>query len=449
MNETTKRPGALWRLVRTVLYVLGSLLLLMIVVSVWLLATLYTPTPPQEGYLTLTGAKILSGEELEPQSSATLVIQDGIIIELGKDGEVELPPQSEIVDLSGYTVIPGLIDLHVHLATPDLKAGQQMGMLQMPGFFLDIMRLVPDKRRSFLNHGVTTIRDLGSEYEWIMDFRQQIRNGELEGPRLFVAGPMFTTEGGHPVVTIGVETTSDAVRLPSTPDEAHRMVRELAQGNRRVDVIKVIQDRGRDNFQMEPIPPDVLKAIVVEAHNQGLTVTAHWGTLEDLKDVPSAGVDELQHLEPRGVIEGWPEDQLKLLVERGVPISPTLAATEVVLPPEITQQLRERVREYYAAGGRVAAGSNAGMPGVPAGSGVHREIELLVKSGLPPQDALKAATSTAADVLHSSKIGAIEPGRTADLVVLNGDPIQDIQAIHNVVMVFRDGRLVVDRRNEE
>jgi enamidase len=118
----------------------------------------------------------------------------------------------------------------------------------------------------------------------------------------------------------------------------------------------------------------------------------------------------------------------------------------VVIPPPVLQRLQHRVAEYHAAGGRVVVGSDAGMPGVPFGAGVHRELELLVESGLTPQQALKGATSESAKVLRSHQIGAIAPGRVADLVAVIGDPLQDIKAVRAVVMVFRDGRLVVDRQ---
>jgi enamidase len=106
---------------------------------------------------------------------------------------------------------------------------------------------------------------------------------------------------------------------------------------------------------------------------------------------------------------------------------------------------QQQLTAFHAAGGRVVVGSDAGMPGVRFGPGVHRELELLVESGLTPQEALKAATSQAAHVLRTDQIGAIETGRAADLVVVDGDPLQRIQGTQNVVMVFRDGRLVVDR----
>jgi enamidase len=190
----------------------------------------------------------------------------------------------------------------------------------------------------------------------------------------------------------------------------------------------------------------VLRAIVDEAHAHGLPVTAHWGSPDDLDDVLAAGVDGLEHTEPRGVLDGWPEETLAVLVERDISLTPTLAVTDVVLPARTARVLRQRAGEFHAAGGRVVAGSDAGMPGVPFGGGLHRELRLLVEGGLTPREALKAATSKAAGVLGSDDIGVIEPGRAADLLVVDGDPLQRIQAVDAVVLVLRDGRIVVDNR---
>lgn len=433
---------------RATLYLFLGIVIMVAGIVVYYLTTLYRSGPAQKGYLALTGGTVLVEEGLEPLKEATILILDGVIVEVGPARSVEIPTDATILDATGHTVIPGLMDLHVHLASPALERGEQPGPLQMLGQVMEVMRFVPHKRRALLNHGVTTVRDLGSEYQWIIDFRRLINDGELEGPRLFVAGPIFTTAEGHPVVTIGVEPQSDSVRLPSTVDEAREAVRQLAADEGHVDVIKIVQERGSSERPLQPIAPDVLQAIVDEAHDLGLPVTAHWGTPEDLEDVLRAGVDELQHLEPRGVEDGWPQEHLNLLLEQDVPLSPTLAVTDVVLPAAVNGMLRRLVAEFGAAGGRLVVGSDAGMPGVPFGAGVHRELELLVESGLTPREALQAATGEAARVLQREDIGAIMPGRAADLVVVAGDPLQDIRALEDIVLVLRDGRLVVDHRNQ-
>ena len=428
------------------LYMFATVVMLVAVGFACFYVTLYRAGVAQEGYLALTGATVLAGEGLEPRARSTILIRDGIIIRIGNADDVGIPPEATVLDLSGYTVLPGLIDLHVHLGSPEMKVRQKPGPMMLAKLIVDWVRCFPGRRRAFLNHGVTTVRSVGDDHEWVVKFRRRIRNGELEGPRLFVAGPLFTTRGGHPVATLRVEARSGGVRVPDTPDEARNAVRKLAGGDEGVDLIKIVQERGRRDKPLEPIRPDVLRAIVAEAHCHGLPVTAHWGTREDLDDVLAAGVDGLEHFEPRGVLEGSPGDTLDVLVQRGLPIAPTLTVMDVVIPPQIMRQLCRRVGEYHAAGGRVVVGTDAGMPGVPFGAGVHRELEILVESGLTPQQALQGATSEAAKVLRSDQIGVIAAERAADLVAVAGDPLQDIMAVRNVVMVFRDGRLVVDRR---
>ncbi|MGB5099370.1 MAG: amidohydrolase family protein [Methanothrix sp.] len=410
-------------------------------------ATLYTAGAAQEGYLALTNATVLEGEDLEPINRAAVLIKDGTIIEVGEEGDIDIPPEAKVLDLTGYTLMPGLIDMHVHLGPQTYKANEEPDLLTMPKLVFDWVRFYPDTRRAFLENGVTTVRDLGNEYGWIMVLRRQLRDGALEGPRLFAAGPIFTTPGGHPVATFGVDPASDSVRLPSTPEEARLVVRELADGDDRVDLIKVVQERGRPRRGLEPIAPEVLDAIVTEAHDQGLPVTAHWGSLEDLEDVIAAGVDGLEHVEARAVLDGWPDGVLDMLVERNIPITPTRAVTDAALPSQISSQLRLRVGELYAAGGWIVVGSDAPINGVPFGAGVHRELQLLVESGLAPQEALRTATSEAARALRTGSIGAIEPGCAADLLAVDGDPLQDIKDAQNVVMVFRDGRRVVNRQS--
>ncbi|MDA8371132.1 MAG: amidohydrolase family protein [Nocardiopsaceae bacterium] len=410
------------------------------------LATLYGAGEPQRGHLVLTGARVLAGEGLEPRGGTAVLVSDGMIAEVADEDDLVIPEGAEVVDLSGHTLLPGLIDLHVHMGFPQLERGEEMGPAQMPGYVYDIARYAPSARRAFLDHGVTTVRSLGDEYAWVMEMRRMLQEGELEGPRLFAAGPTFTTPGGHPIVTFGVEKDSDTVRIPATPEEARRIVRALATGDDPVDLIKVVQERGDPaRLQMDPIPTEVLAAIVTEAHEHGRTVTAHWGTQEDLAEVLAAGVDGVEHLEARGVLEGWPDDLLALLVERGVAVAPTLAVTEAAISPEKHERLRERLGEVHAAGGRIVASSDAAIPGVPFGGGLHREVELLADSGLGPRAALVAATSEAAKVLGTDEIGAIAPGRAADLVAVRGDPLENIERIRDVSTVFRDGRLVVER----
>ncbi len=409
-------------------------------------ATLYRAGPAQQGYLALTGATVLVGDDLEPRQ-ATVLIRDGTIIAVGAPREVDITASADVIDLRGYTLLPGLIDLHVHLGFPD--TGGRRGLLSMPKLVADAVRFAPDQRRALLRHGVTTVRSVGDERAWITDLRRRIADGSLEGPRVFAAGPVFTTSNGHPVATFGIDAQSEAVRVPGSPAAARSAVRDLAASDEPVDLIKVVQERGRPRHRLQPIDPSVLTAIVDEAHTHGLPVTAHWGTPDDLEEVLAAGVDGLEHVEPRGVGDGWPSGALDSLVERSVSLTPTLTVSETALPPQTHRRLRERVGEFHAAGGRVVTGTDSPIRGVRFGSALHRELELLVDSGLSPRQALQAATSEAARALGADRLGAVAPGRVADLVVVDGDPLQDVTATRNVAMVFRDGRTVLDNRAKE
>ena len=408
--------------------------------------TSYPAGEPHRGSLALRGGTVLAGADLHPLEGATVLITDGVITAVGADAEVELPVGAEVVDVTGHTVLPGLVDLHVHLGSPELAADEQLAWWRWPEVVADSVRFVPGTRRALLASGVTSVRSLGDDHAWVVEMRSLLRDGELEGPRLFAAGPLFTTRNGHPVVTLGADPASDAVRLPGSPDEARRMVRALAAGPTPVDLVKVVQERGSVDRPLSPLSPAVLRAVVEEAHAHGLPVVAHWGSLADLDDVLAAGVDGLEHLEAREVLGGWPDGSLQALVDRGIPLDPTLAVTEVALPEEAHRALQQRAAEYAAAGGTLAVGSDAGMPGVPFGGGLHRELELLVEAGLPPQEALQAATARAADVLRTDHIGVVAPGRAADLLVVDGAPHRDISAIRRVALVLRDGRTVADHR---
>lgn len=429
------------RLGKVLMYVLIAVVILIAGGIVAYQTTLYRATSPHQGNLALTGATVLVGDDLEPQANATVLIEDGVIVAIGP--QVDVPSSATVIDLSGATVLPGLMDLHVHLGSAR-EPGENIGPLQMPGVIFDSMRFNPDNRRAFLEAGVTTIRSLGNEHIWVTDLRAKVQDGDLEGPRVYAAGPVFTTLGGHPVVTIfGGKVVGDT-QVPASPKEAREAVRRLATGSRAVDVVKVIQDRGRAGRPLAPIDPAILAAIVDEAHEHALPVTAHWGTAQDLAEVLAAGVDGLEHV--GRLPDGWPDGLLDTIVSGSVPVAPTLAVTEVGAPPDGLSQMQRNVSALHEAGGHIVVGSDAGMPGVPFGGGVRRELELLVDSGLTPHDALRAATTDAAAALGTTAFGAIEPGRAADILVVDGDPLAAISDIRNVVLVLRDGRQVVDNR---
>ncbi|NYI05537.1 amidohydrolase family protein [Allostreptomyces psammosilenae] len=399
-------------------------------------------------HMALTGVTALVGDALTPCEDATVLIEDGRIAAVGPD--VPLPPTAGVRELPGRTVLPGLIDSHVHLGAPGAPRGARPTLLTRGRAVVDWMRHQPGKRRAFLAHGVTTVCSLGDDNRWVHEFRRRTAAAELVGPRLLIAGPIFTAPGGHPVATIGARPDAGWVRVPRSPQEARDQVAELVTGGDPVDVVKVVHDRGDPRRRsLEPLDGAILHAIIDQAHRHGTKVVAHWGTLTDLEELLDRGVDVLHHLESRGTLNGWPPHLLDAMVRGGVALAPTLAVTHAVLGPAATAALRRQVTEFHEAGGTLVAASDAGMPSVPAGAGLLRDIELLAASGLTAREALTAATSAAARTLDSPHIGVLAPGRAADLLVVDGDPLADLDALRAVAMVLRDGRTVLDRTQAE
>lgn len=423
------------------------------------LATLYPGLARHTGVLAVRGARVLVGQQLEPVDGATVLVQDGRITAVGPD--VQIPQGAEVLDRPGATVLPGLIDMHTHLAYPEIDEADGFGPADMPGYFWDYLRSFPQMRRTTLEHGVTSVRSLGDELAWVLDLRDAIASGELEGPRIFCAGPVLTTPGGHPISTHGTAAESDAIRLPRTPADAESVVGELLDGDRPVDVIKVIHESGASDDPLDPHDPAVLAAIVESAHARDVPVTVHCGAVEDLSEVLDSGADGIEHLSLHSrsftrdeIVQksatAWPEGMLERIVESGAVLDPTVmveagrrARTDSAAAG-LRDRIFERVREAHEAGASIVAGSDAAVPGVESGLGLREEIEALGAAGLSPREALRSATSVAASALGSTEVGVIKADRAADLLLVDGDPLEDLTALREVSAVLREGRLVVD-----
>lgn len=428
-------------LIRIALIAVATVLALLAGLLVWYETTSYRPGNTTTDRVLLTGATVLTGPNLIPHDNLDVLVEHGRITAVAPG--LRDTAAAEQIDLTGMTLLPGLIDLHVHLGT-DMGEGPP-GLLDMPGLLADYSRYLPDARRDFLAHGVTTVRDLGNETPFIFELRDGVDTGTLEGPRVIAAGPVFTTAGGHPVQTVhGGDAESSPALTPDTPEQAREEVRRIAGEG--ADLIKIIQERGNEQTSLDPIPIDILHAIIDEAHHQGLKVTAHWGRPEDLREVLAAGADSLEHVEFRGVATGLPPEVMDQLVTTGMPVAPTMVVAAESYPAEVMDQLKSRIRELRMAGVNLVAGSDAGMPGVGFGGGLHRELANLVEIGMSPTEALQAATSRAAAALDRPGIGEVREGAVADLIAVEGQPHVEITEISQVRVVLRDGRAVVDER---
>lgn len=334
-----------------------------------------------------------------------------------------------VIACEGLFAVPGLIDLHIHLAgamglhdatSTDVTAGA----------------------RELLRAGVTTARDLGGPPRDLARLRS-IATSSRELPRLFISGPQLTAPGGHPVVTVfrgRPHLARVSAREVAGIEQARSAVREVAGMG--VDCIKVILTN-RSVTQADASLPKLdlpaLRAIVEEAHERGLPVVAHTLTAADVADAAAAEVDGVEHGIVLDDADAYDDDLVELLVARRIAYVPTLAAIERVAPIHL-RRAQANVARLAKAGVSVGAGSDAGNPGVPLGSGLLRELELLVEAGLGPALALRAATHNGAEQLRIPETAAgLSPGARADVLFVAGDPLESVSHLRSVRVVLKAG----------
>jgi len=384
----------------------------------------------------VSGGTLVDGTGREPLHGATIVLRDGRVAEVTAGGVASLPAGTEGIDARGKWIVPGLIDMHVHYH---------------PGW-MDAL---------FLRHGVTTVRDVGSGLDSILELREDSRAPGVPRPRIFACGPLI--DGPSPRHGRGISVSVQTVA------EARAVARRLL--DRGVDCLKIY----------EQLTPPLVEAIVREAHGTSIPVTAHLRDSTALQAL-EIGVRGLEHAFGFEACDEIVAAQVvRRVVERGAYVVPTLAITEQISrfgsPEQQTMALLDEIpaarrRHWRAtataaspartagatrrlgclkvfvarlqrAGGHVVAGSDTSNPYVVPGASLHRELELLVEAGLSPSEALAAATRTAAAFLGQARtLGTLEVGKTADLVVLGADPLASIAAIRRIEVVIRDGRVV-------
>lgn len=370
----------------------------------------------------------------------SLVVEEGRFAEAGRG---ESPGKREL-DASGLSILPGLIDLHVHFGAPvgdDLRRPPRL-------LALDYMRQRPAHRRAFLAAGVTTIRSVGDVVgvgRDILDLRHRAAASPAYGPSVFTTGPLFTAPGGHPAATLYRGNDFLVRNGTRQVDDVGTAVREVEALAPRVDGIKVVYDDVDGRYPRLPI--DLMRAIIGRAHELGRWAAVHTRTAADVADAVACGADTIEH----GASDGTRLDDsaVRELAARNVTYVPTLVALEALirdLGADALETPAANALRIVDAGGRVGAGTDAAGPLMSFGGSLHEELELLVRHGFTPVTALRAATSDAAAALRREHdVGRVEPGFTADAVVVEGQPWQEIGAIRGVVAVLRHGVVVAGR----
>jgi imidazolonepropionase-like amidohydrolase len=405
--------------------------------------------------LTLINGRLINGAGRDPIEKISIIIDGNRIKSVEPIGSY--PYKTNIIDLRGLTVLPGLIDCHLHLGglTVDQpgKAIGKVSVMDTASFFWDYLRNYAHRRRLAIEYGVTTIRSAGDHYPHIIGLRDKIAAGKLSGPRIFASGPSITAPGGHPAGTIykgNRYIIENAVRQIADVNSAREEVRRLAEGG--VDCIKAIYsdiDPMDITHKVPRLSLNVLEALSDEAHHHNLRLMVHTGSAKETMDAVKAGANSIEH----GILPGadsteFEDELVKMMLDKGTFFVPTLAIAWVYKEayPTVFSVLKTIVKKLHSAGVKIAAGTDSGTPGVVIGKGLHKELELMIEAGISPMETIMAGTRNAADNLgRASEMGTIEPGKLADIIAVSGDPLKDIGDTREIKLVIKDGKPLVSR----
>jgi len=431
-----------------------------------------------ETYL-IRGARIFVGDGKVIESGAIL-IRGGKIAEVYEgEGPDPRTVKATPIEAAGKTVLPGLIDVHVHLVAPG-------------GFYADMTQYNPEPHMlrnlaAYLYSGVTAVRSVGDPLEIVLKVRSTVNSGERLGAELFTCGPLFTAQGGHGTeyfkdmpANIREQAEAQFARLPTSAGEARRQVDELKRSN--VDCIKAVLEAGGGSRVFNRLDSAIFQAIGQESHAQQLPLAVHTGDVRDVTDAVQAGADSIEHGSFR---EAIPEGLFAEMVRKKIFYDPTLSVGEAfrdfaagntdLLKRSLVQQvgptdlientekemaskdvepIRENIARFpfdletgtqnlfraYKNGVMLVTGSDAGNFLVLHGPTVQHELALWVRAGIPAAVALRAATYNAARLLRAENhIGSIRAGNDADLLVVDGNPLEDIGAVERISIVFFKG----------
>jgi len=305
--------------------------------------------------------------------------------------------------------------------------------------------------KDFIRHGVTTVKSLADPLDLVLELRTMVNDGKVLGPRIVLVGPCFTAPGGHPAVTLGRDDSwmrSEIAVEVDDEDAARREVRRLA--GKGVDAIKAAVEGGQGTGMPDVMPRlsvNVLRAIIDEAHKHKLPATVHTHREQDVIDAIESGADGVEH----GVWDSTLGDNrlADLLLKRHVNYTPTLWAWSLDRESKSFEIAKLNLKTLSDKGVRISLGTDTLCSMPRPGLNTIQEMEFMAESGLTPETIIRAATRNAAEHLGLlDRLGTVEPGKIADLIVVAGDPLKDISALHQVQMVIKAGQVVHDAETE-
>ncbi len=436
-----------------------------------LLASVILSTPQAQpaikgGKIALVGGMLLDGYEAPPIHHAAVLIDGDRIVRVGPASAIAIPPDYQVIDTSGRTMMPGMIELHAHLII--LGHGNYGTWFpwiakQGPGMLVTVMET---SARQLLNAGITSAVDLGAPLAESLSVRDRIRKGEIPGPRMSMSGPWITRAAG------GMTDQFGGIAV-TTSEQAAREVERLAKAG--VDVIKAHSGLTREDY----------KAIADAAHRNNLRVHAHVYAETDVRNALEMGIDVLTHAGSAGTAPPYSPQLITDIVNAGRPVVITAAHRAWIYPdtaafperlqdpvlkrdfaPEVYAEVQDSLKNWRALGyfsrtdremifrvngvkqftdsGTVLGmGTDSGTPMNFHTEALWREAKVHVDMGMPAIKVISALTRVGATILGQQRdIGTVEPGKLADIIVVHGNPLYDITALGHVETVVKGGRVL-------
>ena len=374
-----------------------------------------------------------------------IIIQDGIITQVGAREGLQVPSAAVVIELPGVTLLPGLIDMHTHLDA-DAAVGGFNGLEFTDSYWTVIA--VANARKT-LEAGFTTVRNVGSSDWSDIALKQAIEGGKIDGPRIVPAGYSFGATGGHCDITgLPPSFAANSPYNADSPDEGRKRVREIRKYG--AEVIKICATGGVFSHNTEPGQQQLsfaeMKAIADEAHMWGLKVAAHAHGASGIRDAALAGIDTIEHaslIDDQGIAAAKKMGAWLSMDIYNTKYTQSEGAKNGVLEDnlrkdrEIAEVQREGFRKALKAGVKMVYGTDAGV--YPHGDNA-KQFAVMMRYGAAPLQAIQTATLNAADALgQKDKVGVIKPGAFGDLVGVVGDPLENIRLLENPVFVMKGG----------
>jgi len=396
----------------------------------------------------VSAARLLDVASGKYVDNPMVIVTDGRITAVGKKGEVAVPAGAKTIDLPGATLLPGLIDMHVHIDSLAEVGGYTS--LQYSDAFWSVVQTANAK--ATVEAGFTTIRNLGADRFNDVGLREAIEAGYVPGPRIVTAGYSIGATGGHCDSTyFPASMAQKGPYVADGPEEGRKKVREVRKYG--AQVIKICATGGVFSRNTEPGQQQLslaeMTAIVEEAHMWGLKVAAHAHGAAGIKDAIRAGVDTIEHV---SLVD---DEGIKLAVQKGAWFSMDIYNTDYTQAEgkkngvlednlrkdrEIGDVQRENFRKAIKAGVKMVLGTDAGI--YPHGQNA-KQFAVMVRYGATPLQAIQAATVNAAQALGQEKdVGQVAVGRYGDIIAVTGDPLTDVTTLEKPVFVMKGGAVV-------